>query len=397
MRNSRILIILLALSFLATLAVPVRADDEDDFYKALREKQRREKAIKEGKDPDAAVDPPKEAAPEPPKLPETASGWIALVKRAYGSDKPDEIKLVDDAVARLKEAIGSDATLKSKVAKNFEGFKEKEGTKLAVSALKDPKATRDALRKVLTDNRPLAIKAIMNPKYTEADDCKLQPEVDKACKPLFDVWNDPVGYLIAQKRADIAGSSAKLERLVKLLGEIDEALGKWEAGIENGEQFMRKTAADLIDIKKEEYDANKGVLAGNEAIADADCDADSKTHVRVLNDYRMMLGRGCLAINLALYKAATGHSKYQEKIGRIGHDIPGHPDGVTPAQRCKRAGYGGSVGENCLMGSKTPAEAVWQWYNAAEHHRAMIGAWAHIGAGHSGVYWTQNFGGGRGN
>ncbi len=46
MRNSRILIILLALSFLATLAVPVRADDEDDFYNALREKQRREKAIK---------------------------------------------------------------------------------------------------------------------------------------------------------------------------------------------------------------------------------------------------------------------------------------------------------------------------------------------------------------
>lgn len=397
MRVSRYLLITLSLVVVAAFALPVRADDEDDFYKGLKEKQRREKAIKEGKDPDAAVEPPKEAAPEPPKLPETASGWISVIKRAWDSDKPDEIKLVDDAVAKLKEAIGGDATLKTKVAKNFEGFKEREGAKLTVAALKDPKATREAMRKVLADNRPLAIKAIMNPKYTESDGCKLQPEVDAACKPLFEVWNDPVAYLIGKKKFDVTTPAAKLNRLASLLGQIDEALGKWEAGIEGGEQFIRKAAVDILDIKKEEYDANKGVLAGNEAIADADCDAESKEHVRVLNDYRMMLGRGALAINLALYKAATGHSKYQEKIGRIGHDIPGHPDGVTPQQRCKRAGYGGSVGENCLMGAKTPAEAVWQWYNAAEHHRSMIGAWAHIGAGHSGVYWTQNFGGGRGN
>lgn len=396
MRISRYLTAILSVLLLALVALPVRADEEDDFYKALREKQRREKAIKEGKDPDA-VEPPKEAAPEVPKLPDTANGWISVIKRLWDSDKTEDVKLVEDAVAKLKGAIGSDATLKTKVAKNFEGFKEKEAAKLAIGALKDPKAAREALRKVLVDNRPLAIKAIMNPKYTEADGCKLQPEVDKACKPLFDVWNDPVGYLMSNRKLDISGAATKLDKLAAMLGQIDEALGKWEGGVENGDKFMRKTAADLLDIKREEYDANKGVLAGNEAIADADCDALSKEHVRVLNDYRMMLGRGALAINLALYKAATGHSKYQEKIGRIGHDIPGHPDGVTPQQRCKRAGYGGSVGENCLMGAKTPAEAVWQWYNAAEHHRSMIGAWAHIGAGHSGVYWTQNFGGGKGN
>ncbi len=398
MRISRFILFMLCLALLSAFVVPVRADDEEeDFYKALREKQRREKAIKEGKDPDAPVEAPKEAVPEPPKLPDTASGWISVIKRAWDSDKADEQKLVEDAVAKLKEAIGSDATLRTKVSKNFEGFKEREGAKLAAGALKDVKATREMLRKVLTDNRGPALKAIMNPKYTESDGCKLQPEVDKALKPLFDVWNSPVAYLILQKKADIAAPAAKLERLAKLLGQIDEGLGKWEAGIESGDQFIRKAAADLIDIKKEEYDANKGVLAGNEAIADGDCDAESKEHVRVLNDYRMMLGKGCLAINLALYKAATGHSKYQEKLGRIGHDIPGHPDGQTPAARCKRAGYGGSVGENVLMGAKTPADAVWQWYNAAEHHRSMIGGWVHIGAGHSGIYWTQNFGGGKGN
>ncbi|GIK51265.1 MAG: CAP domain-containing protein [Planctomycetaceae bacterium] len=395
---SRLMRLAAVAGLLASLAAPgvVLADDEEDFYKAMREKQRREKAIKEGKDPDAKPEPTKAAEPEPPKLPETASGWIATIKRLWDSEKPEEVKLVDDAVERLVVAIGGDATLRAKVSKTFEGYKEKEGAKLAAASLKDIKATRDSLRRVLVENRPLALKAIMDPRYTEADDCKLQPEVDKACKPLFDVWNDAVGYLIEKKRADLSRPAARLDRLAALLARIDEPLGRWEEGVSDGNAFLRQACSALIDIKKEEYEANKGVLSANEAIADADCDAESKSHVRVLNDYRMMLGRGALAINLALYKAATSHSKYQEKIGRIGHDIPGHPDGVTPQQRCKRAGYGGSVGENCLMGSRTGAEAVWQWYRAAEHHRAMIGNWVHIGAGHSGVYWTQNFGGGAG-
>ena len=395
---SRLLNLIAIAGVVALLAAPVqiRADDDDDFYKALREKQRREKAIKEGKDPDAQPEPAKSAEPEPPKLPDTAAGWISTIKRNWNSEKPEEQKLFEDAVTKLREAIGSEATLRAKVAKSFEFFKEKEASKLAGAAIKDVQGTRDAMRRIITENRPLAIKAIMNPKYTEADDCKLQPEVDAACKPLFDVWRDPMQYLLEVKKVDLKPAAQKLDRLATHLTSIDESLGKWGAGVADAEGYLRLTCLAVIDLKREETSANQGTLAANEAISDTEVDAESKAHVRILNDSRMMLGRGALAINLCLHKAATSHSKYQEKIGRIGHDIPGHPDGTTPKERCKRAGYAGSVGENCLMGSATGDAAVWQWYRAAEHHRSMIGNWSHIGAGHSGVYWTQNFGGGGG-
>jgi len=116
---SRLMRLAAVAGLLASLAAPgvVLADDEEDFYKAMREKQRREKAIKEGKDPDAKPEPTKAAEPEPPKLPETASGWIATIKRLWDSEKPEEVKLVDDAVERLVVAIGGDATLRAKVSK----------------------------------------------------------------------------------------------------------------------------------------------------------------------------------------------------------------------------------------------------------------------------------------
>jgi uncharacterized protein YkwD len=118
--------------------------------------------------------------------------------------------------------------------------------------------------------------------------------------------------------------------------------------------------------------------------------------VRVLNDYRMMLGRAALPINLSLSDASTRHSRYMEQIGRIAHNIDGHPDGRTPQDRARRCGYNGSVTENCLVGADNGETAVWQWYRSAGHHRNMLGTHSVIGVGHSGTYWTQKFGSGGG-
>jgi uncharacterized protein YkwD len=136
------------------------------------------------------------------------------------------------------------------------------------------------------------------------------------------------------------------------------------------------------------------VLDANEKVAGDTITDEDRRHVRVLNDYRMMLGKGCVSINATLCKATTGHSKYMNKIKQLAHNIDGHPDGRTPQDRAKRAGFGGSVAENCLVGAEDGEQAVWQWYGAAEHHRNMIGNHSIIGVGHDGNYWTQNFSGG---
>jgi len=383
------------LAFVFVAAPVLRAQDgDDDFVEEMRKKKAREKAIREGKDPDAV-----EAAstePAKPKLPDTASGWIGTIKRLWDSDKEADKQLVTEAFQKLKESVGAEAELKAKVAKTFEEFKEVEAERALSSALTKSGVSVDKLRGVLDTNRPLAIKAIMNPAYTESDGCKLQPEVDSACKPLFQVWRDPVGYAIENMKLNISTPAEKLNALAAQLGELSPELGKWPTPHENALAYMRAAGAVQLDVKKKEYDGAKAVLEANDKLQGGMITDEDKRHVRVLNDYRMMLGRNVLSINLQLVEATTRHSQYQEKVGQIGHNMDGHPDGRTPQDRARRAGFGGSVAENCLMGSKDGDAAVWQWYNAAEHHRNMIAPHSIIGVGHSGVYWTQNFSGGGG-
>ncbi|MCA8914383.1 MAG: hypothetical protein KDB90_03140 [Planctomycetes bacterium] len=387
------IVLLLVMLVMAAPALSAQ-DDDDDFIKELRKKKAREKAIAEGKDPDAVEKPPE---PAKPKLPPTASGWVSTIQRKWDSDKETDQQLVKEAVEALKGAIGEDKELAAKVAEDFKGFKEKEAARAVDDAIRASGVTVDRLRTVLDENRPLALKAIMDPAYTESDGCKKQPEVDAACKPLFEVWRDPVGYAAEHFGLDLAAPAAKLDALAATLGEIVPELATWPEGFDGAEAMMRQKGAELLNVKEKEYKANSGVLEANEALEGGTLTDEDKRHVRVLNDYRMMLGKGCVSINLSLCKATTGHSQYMNKIKKLAHNIPGEPGGATPQARAKNAGFAGSVAENCLVGAENGDQAVWQWYGAAEHHRNMIGNHSIIGVGHDGAYWTQNFsGGGRG-
>lgn len=381
----------LALVILVAAAPALSGQDDDDYIKELRKKKAREKAIAEGKDPDAVE--PTSTEPAKPKLPPTAAGWVSTIQRKWDSDKETDQQLVREAVDALKGAIGTDEELAKKVAEDFEGFKEKEAERAVEGAISGSGVSVERLRAVLEENRPAALKAIMDPAYTEADGCKKQPEVDAACAPLFGVWRDPVGYAAQHYGLDLKTPADKLEKLALLLGEIVPGLEKWPEGA-TAESLMRARGAEKLNVKEKEYSANSGILAANEKLEGGTLTEEDKRHVRVLNDYRMMLGKGALSINLTLCKACTGHSKYMNKIKQLAHNIDGHPDGRTPQDRAKRAGFGGSVAENCLVGAGDGDAAVWQWYNAAEHHRNMIGNHSIIGVGHDGLYWTQNFSGG---
>ena len=366
-------------------------DPDDDFIKEWREKKRREKAIAEGKDPDAIE--PKVAAK--PKLPPTASGWMATIKQKWDSKKEDELKLVDEAVEKLKAAIGDSSDFRDKVRKSFDGYKETKAQRALATALIRAKVSVESLRAVLKKKRPIAMRAIMNPAYTEADGCKLQPDVDRACAPLFAVWNDPVGYAIEKMGMDLAGPAAKLDRLASKIGEIVPELAEWPDSAKNAIEYMRANSEKVLNVKAKAYKAHRNTLTYNAKLKGGRVTEEDRKHIAVLNDYRMMLGKGTVKLQLQLCNATTRHSEHLKKIGRIGHNINGHPDGRTPGDRAKRAGYAGGVSENVLVGATTGAEAVWQWYRAAEHHRNMIGNHSLLGVGHAGNYWTQNFAGGR--
>lgn len=322
------------------------------------------------------------------------SEQINTVKGKWSSEKPADVKKVDEAFSGLKEAVAASEEDRAKVVKAFKGIKEQAATKAVTEAIAKAGVTRSKLRAALVKGRPAALEAIFNPKYTESDNNKLQPEVDKVCQPLIAIWNDPVGYAVANMKLDIATPAAKLDAFAAKLGEVDESLGQWEGG--NADGYMRKAGAPTFNIKREELDENDSLMRQNDSMKDKQITDATRAVVRAVNDYRMMLGKKALIVELKLSLAAQGHAKYLESVKKVGHNYEGHPDGVTPKDRCGKAGYGNAnVGENC--GRAPDAQAiVWVWYKAAEHHRGMVMGWEYVGAGNTNEYWVLNFGGGDG-
>ncbi len=145
-----------------------------------------------------------------------------------------------------------------------------------------------------------------------------------------------------------------------------------------------------IDAKERElYEYNRRVEAYNEALADPAVTKDIKEHVKILNDYREMMGRRRVFIDPRLCRATTKHSQACDAANRIWHD---GPDG-TPQSRAKAEGFPAGVGENVAIGYANPADIWWRgWYRASDHHRnGLSDRWTCVGYGFVGRVGTQNF------
>jgi uncharacterized protein YkwD len=115
----------------------------------------------------------------------------------------------------------------------------------------------------------------------------------------------------------------------------------------------------------------------------------TRDQVRVLNDYREMLGLHLLAIEQRLFEAAQKHSEWMNQSGNMDHYQP-NPATRTPSDRAKREGYDSPVSENVAFGYHTAVSVHGGWYNSSGHHRNMISKTMHeIGVGKSGTYWCQ--------
>lgn len=115
---------------------------------------------------------------------------------------------------------------------------------------------------------------------------------------------------------------------------------------------------------------------------------------KLTNAERVKAGCAPLRTDERLRKASRDHSTDMRDRKFFSHNSP---DGRTPWDRIKAAGYPAGAAENIAMGYRTPAEVVSGWMNSAGHRANIlncglkaIGVGAAFGSG--GPWWTQDFG-----
>jgi hypothetical protein len=324
------------------------------------------------------------------KVPEATKDQISYIERKWNSPKEKELQTVKVCFKRLKVALPADEIMRKKFVNTFTGFKEKAADKALADALKKAKLTPASLRKTFEKHRLDALTVIESLEYTERDKNALQPKVDEACKPVFEIWRTPVVYCLETLKLDLA-AAADIDALAASLGELDAGVGAWAEGTKDCMAYMQAKINAEFDVKHVEYNAQADWL---KKCADFKCEGysdEDREHVRIINDYRMMMGRKVVIPHDQLCTSSRRHSEYMDKIDKLAHEIADHPDGPTHNDRALKAGFRGKVYENITIADDAD-KAVWRMYKAAEHHRNMLRATHNaIGVGHSGKYWTENF------
>lgn len=113
------------------------------------------------------------------------------------------------------------------------------------------------------------------------------------------------------------------------------------------------------------------------------------------NRERAEAGCGDLRTDERLRDAARGHSRDMATNDYFSHTAP---DGRSPFDRMRAAGYPDPAAENIAMGYRTPADVVAGWMDSDGHRRNLLdcsyratGVGLHHGP-HGRPYWTQVFG-----
>ena len=116
--------------------------------------------------------------------------------------------------------------------------------------------------------------------------------------------------------------------------------------------------------------------------------------VSLTNAARSDAGCDPLHTDSRLRQAARAHSADMAARGYFDHNSP---DGTTPWDRMKDAGYTSPSGENIARGYQTPEAVVEGWLDSPGHRRNIlnceskaIGVGVYFGDG--GPWWTQDFG-----
>jgi uncharacterized protein YkwD len=186
-------------------------------------------------------------------------------------------------------------------------------------------------------------------------------------------------------------SDPKVQEVVNRIKECESNLAKFGEPAKGGiDEKLRGIALD----QDEEliFGAMPGdalsVMQANKAAKSALSEEEYRLTV-LTNMYRVMMGKTALKINVALCRAARGHSKDMNDKKFFAHDSP-VPGKRTPSDRARLEGTSCGA-ENIYMGGSKAEGAFWGWFESLGHHRNMMAPHRQIGIGCYGTYWTENF------
>jgi len=117
--------------------------------------------------------------------------------------------------------------------------------------------------------------------------------------------------------------------------------------------------------------------------------------LELVNVERARAGCGPVRLDDRLTAASLDHSQDMAARGYLSHTTP---EGRTPWDRARAAGYDSATGENIAQGQRTADDVVRAWMGSEGHRRNILACGSvAMGLGlardGSGVpYWTQMFG-----
>lgn len=251
----------------------------------------------------------------------------------------------------------------------------------------------------------------LEPDMKPAPDMKPEPDMRPAVEPDM---KDPNAIDCPDGKNQCGGVCADLTTDIKHCGECGNKCGVGTACVDSECTCFAfgKTWCGFGVCTDIANDARHCGECGNQCARGSYCDNGTCTdggflgEVIALTNERRASDQSCggefkaavgpLGANALLAEAAQGHAEDMADRGYFEHDTP---EGTTPTQRMRAAGYtGGVTGENIAAGQQTPEEVVQAWMDSPGHCRnIMSGSYTEIGIGyHRGGpirhYWVQNFG-----
>ncbi|MHC5009588.1 MAG: CAP domain-containing protein [Planctomycetota bacterium] len=265
----------------------------------------------------------------------------------------------------------------------------------------------------------------------------VQNEIDARTERIREIWDDPLRVKISRK-GTLARALDAWDTIIAELERLDVDVSKYRAEMEPYTAYVTGEPITIREYFRNE--AERKLFAYNRWVMETYNPAQREVareseieQTRVTNEYRMMMGFAAnvkpgaapydaldeetvakildegrilsvvplraVRIDDRLVVAARLHSEDMVKRGYFSHHAkqPGAPNGVTPFDRMRNAGYsGGGASENIQNGAASPEGAHQRWIHSSGHHRNILSPWSDQGVGQAGRMWTQNFGSGGG-
>jgi uncharacterized protein YkwD len=187
-----------------------------------------------------------------------------------------------------------------------------------------------------------------------------------------------------------AGGDSKVSEAAARLQEVETRLGAIGEKTEDVSSKLATIAKDMdIMAQWELMPGEDAVVMQKNYLVREQLSAEEYKLVVMTNEYRVMMGRKAVEINVKLCKAARGHSTDMKEKGFFSHDSP-VPGKATFGMRAAKEGtFAGS--ENIARTGPRAEDAFWGWFTSDGHHKNMMAPWRQIGVGNAGEMWTENF------